>query len=1256
MKQFAIAGLLAAFVLPAAAEPNEVAQAEQSAPVSPRVVYVDLRDLPQPEAWQPGDPVREIPRRRYLENQVDVEPVPSADPLAPAQRDYNPFAQRGGSSFTTPNRNFAGQGFSGVNPPDTVGDVGPEHYIQMINAGGGAVVRVYDKAEPTPNVITTFNLDSLGSGVCGNGLGDPIVLWDRQAERWMLSEFSSSGNNLCVYISQTPDPVSGGWFAYGFTAPQFPDYPKYGVWPTDVNGGGGSYVVTSNESAGGGVYVLDRGQMLAGNSATFTRFVLPALSGFGFQASTPADLDGPNPPPANAPAIIMRHRDTEVHSGPGSAPGDLLEMWRLDVDWNNTSNTSLTQIASIDVADFDSSLCGLTSFNCFPQPGTGTTLDPLREVIMNRLQYMNHDDYETLVGNYVVDVDGTNLGGVRWFELRRVGGAAGAWTLHQEGTYTIDNDNRFMAGISMDQSGNIALAYNVSSSSTFPSLRYTGRSFDDALGVMTAPETVIHPGTASNSSNRYGDYSSMNLDPADDCTFWFTGEDNTSSSWRTQIASFKFEQCGCLLAPSPLTPTATPIADNQIEITWDDADLPTVIEYAVRRSRTPGGPYETIATIEDANPGSAGGPSYDFIDTDVDGTITYYYTVVAADDGACRSGADNETSATATGPCGLAPLFTGIASAVTPSFATCTVNLAWPEANAECAGGIVYDVYRSTAPGTPPGPGTLLIEGLSGTTVSDVANLADGVPYYYIVRARDLSNGISDGNTVEIFAVPDGPGSDTCQTGSGCEDNPFVDIDPEGPLEVCSNAIPELTTTLTSGSAPFSFQWEENGIPIPGATDPSYIPTSVGTNSYNCEVKSPECPDAAIDGLPTVLTVKDRADFGGITGANDLRTQTCGVEVSWNPASGPCAGPFSYFVYRDTTPGFVADPSTLVASGLSGTNFVDNDVDQGTDYYYQVQVVEQSTGNADGNSIELQAAPTGPGSGLTTIFFEDFQTSAGFSDWSVTTGPNPHNCGAWSRTGSSGQRPSGGSGNYARTISSSASGNPCNGVLLPRTSTILTSPVIDTDLPGNIVSIVFEADIWYNHANGDDTTIEAFNGSSWVTIWTDPNSDVNGPLSIDVTSIAAGNSDFRLRFSYQNANADQWFTVDNVAVVTNIDNPCAASVGPPPVLPTLTGDKLGSGELQVNWDASSCTAPAYNLIYGDLSGVATSTIDSAECSIGSGSFDWAAPGNNLFFLVVGAAGSEEGSWGPTSDFGERSGVMPSGTCGTTSKTLSGTCP
>ena len=168
-----------------------------------------------------------------------------------------------------------------------------------------------------------------------------------------------------------------------------------------------------------------------------------------------------------APAVIMRQRDTEVHSGP-AAPEDVLEIWHFDVDWQDESNTTFVQLDDIDVAEFSSELCGLTAFACFEQPGTGTTLDPLREVIMNRLQYRNFGDYEVLMGNFVTDVDGTERGGVRWFELRRTGGITAPWTLFQEGLVSPDSDSRFMAGSAMDQSGNIAIAYNVTSDHDVP--------------------------------------------------------------------------------------------------------------------------------------------------------------------------------------------------------------------------------------------------------------------------------------------------------------------------------------------------------------------------------------------------------------------------------------------------------------------------------------------------------------------------------------------------------------------------------------------------------------------------------------------------------------------------------------------------------------------------------------------------------------------------------------------------------------------
>ena len=730
-EQLRIAGtaatLVAALLIPApialADQAEKTPVIQVGAPVTPFVFDGDVRDLPQAPAWKPGDPIKEIPRRYYPRPGSYVEPdyEPGIDPLVGIQQSAPVY--RGSGSFTTPTRNFAGQGFTGVSPPDTVGDVGLDHYVQMVNTGGGTDVRIWDKAEPTPNLITTFRLDNLGSGNCSFGFGDPVVLYDRLADRWMLSEFSSAGNDLCVYISQTPDPVSGGWYAYNFVPLTFPDYPKYGVWPTDANDGPGSYVVTANDGGGTrGIYVMERGPMLNGEAAGWQTTDIPTLSGFSFQTATPADLDGPVPPPDGAPAIIMRHRDTENHGGP-AAPGDLLEMWTFDVDWVTPGNSVLTAETSIDIAEIDSSLCGLTAFACFPQPGTGTTLDPLREVIMFRLQYMNHDDHETLVGNLVTDVDGANLGGLRWFELR---GGHGNWTVHQEGTYSIDSDSRWMGASAMDQSGNIAIGYNVSSDTTFPSLRYTGRMSDDPPGMMTQPESVIHDGTASSGTNRYGDYASMNLDPVDDCTFWFTGEDNTSSSWRTQVASFKFDACGCLLFPDPLTPSTIDNGDNQIDITWDDSELETVVEYLVKRSRNPGGPYETIAVVPDDSPGVGNGPGYLFEDLTVSGTITYYYVVVASDGAACKSDSSNESSATATGACTLAPVFDGLQSVSGPDLLVCTLDLAWSAASPECGGPETYNIYRSTTPGFTPGAGTLLAAGVNNVVFSDLNSLVDG--------------------------------------------------------------------------------------------------------------------------------------------------------------------------------------------------------------------------------------------------------------------------------------------------------------------------------------------------------------------------------------------------------------------------------------------------------------------------------------------------------------------------------------------------
>jgi hypothetical protein len=1013
---------------------------ELGPPITPFVIDVDLRNLPQVGGFHPGDPIREIPIRTYVDPTAPpLGPEPEGvDPLVGKQRGVAPRSARMVNGFTTPVHNFAGQGYTSVNPPDTVGDIGPAYYIQSINSGGGANVRIFDKALP-PNQITTFRMDNLGTGACASGFGDPIVLYDRQAARWLMAEFAGSGNHLCVYISITGDPVAGGWYAYDFSTASFPDYPKYGVWATDANSGDGSYIVTANDG-GPGAYALNRGEMLVGGTTQFLRIGMPRLTGFGIQGPAPADPDGPLGPPDGAPAIIMRHRDTELHNGP-SAAGDVLEMWEFQVDWQNTGNTTLQLVDNIDVADFDSRTCGTVFGGCFEQPGTGTTLFPIREVIMNRLQYYKHSTFETLVGNFVVDVGG-DQGGVRWFELRR-DTPADPWTTYQEGTYSIDSDNRWMAGTAMDQSQNIALAYSVSSSTTHPSLRYTGRTVDDAPGVMTQGENSISEGSGSNSSERWGDYAAMGLDPADDCTFWFTSLNNFSSNWRTQIASFRFDLCGCQLAPGGIVPAASLPTANTVDLSWGDADLDTVVEYVVGRSRTPGGPYDTIGVVGDSSPGSALIGAYGFTDDDVDGGVTYYYKVTARDDGVCASFGPEETAVTPFGTCSLRPLFDGLGSATGSLGPTCATQLDWTAARPECDGPVAYNIYRSTDPGFAPGPQNLLVAGEPGTSVLDVNDLTEGLAYHYVVRAVDLSNGTEDLNDVSA--------------------------------------------------------------------------------------------------------------------------------------------------------------SALAAGFLTGLN---------------------------------------------TVRYDDFFASTSIDDWTVTTGPGLHRCGEWQLKSDNQFRPTGGSGQYVSAESYICAAD------LTATSTTIESPSIDLAIPG-LVTATLEVNIFYNHLDGDDSTIDVWDGSAWITVWSDPNSDVNQKLVLDVTAYAS--ADFRVRFDYQNARADRWFSFDNLNLVADVFNPCSTSPAPGPG--RILGVDNSGGSLQIDFNGG-CGAADYHLLYGDLATAGTYVPDGAECSLGTaGDFDWTTfPSGNLYFLVVGSDGNgTEGSWG-SGVFGERNGLGASGFCGTSIKETTGVCP
>ena len=418
----------------------------------------------------------------------------------------------------------------GISPPDPCGDLNGKQYVQMANSSGGATLRVYDLEGNL-----TFNLPSLSAlwaEFGAAGLGDPIVLWDHAAERWMISEFQDFGGNaLLVAVSVTDDPT-GEWYAYRFQTPNFPDYPKYSIWHN-------AYLVTTNEPSDDNVpiYALERASMLQGEEPGVQRMGIPKFPGGGFQVATPVDWDGNNPPPADAPGYVVRMYDDAWNGGE-----DNVELWEVHLDWADDANNFVSGPLNMAGAPFDAEICPNGSFfDCIEQPN-GQLVDGLKDIILHRVPYLNFGSHESILLQFAVDVDGMDRAGLRWMELRKT--ASAGWSVYQEGTYSKDDGlSRFGGGISMDFNGNILLAYSVGGPTRDLSLRYTGRLNGDPLGVMTVEEYEFAEGLSSQNGARWGDYAAMAIDPLTGTDFWFTGEYmGPDGLWSTKIMSAKLRR------------------------------------------------------------------------------------------------------------------------------------------------------------------------------------------------------------------------------------------------------------------------------------------------------------------------------------------------------------------------------------------------------------------------------------------------------------------------------------------------------------------------------------------------------------------------------------------------------------------------------------------------------------------------------------------------------------------------------------------
>jgi agmatine/peptidylarginine deiminase len=485
-----------------------------------------------------------------------------------------------------------------------------------------------------------------------------------------------------------------------------------------------------------------------------------------------------------------------------------------------------------------------------------------------------------------------------------------------------------------------------------------------------------------------------------------------------------------------------------------------------------------------------------------------------------------------------------------------------------------------------------------------------------------------------------------------CPNHPLIDVTPDGAQAVCSGSAQTLSAALSGGTGPFSYQWTEDGADIPGATSETFEASGTGSHVYNCKVWGDGCVNSRSDLDDVHLTWQTEPVFAGLTSVGSPQYASCTIDLSWGAATPACGGPVYYNVYRSTTPGFTPGPGNLLAAGLPDTSFNDmDDLAFNTTYSYVVRAVDISNGSEDDNLVELAGTAAGPGSGGTrNLFDDDFEDAGGWADWTVSTGPGTHTCGDWTRVTTSSQRPPGSSGYYALTDSDACGSGSY-------TSTDLISPLIDCGAP-DIISVTLEYDLYYRYYNGDSATVEVYDGADWQVIWTAPGSSVQAHHSWDVTEHAAGNPDFRVRFNYQDAAYDYWFAVDNVSITGGIGNPCTTGTsvstvphgesGTAPLLATKSG-----GDLLLTSDAATgaCDSPAYHLIWGWGSDVASATLSGSDCTLAaSGSHTWAtAPDTTpdwAWFLVVGNDGAGiEGGWGTDSGSRQRSGIA-SGECGT----------
>ena len=681
---------------------------------------------------------------------------------------------------------------SGYAPSDPTGAAGPNHYVMAYNIG----FKIFDK---NGNVLAPeTNLSALFPGYHSDG--DPIVLYDQFADKFLITNFdvTSNPNKLLIAVSQGPDPVNDGWYMYAFDIPGgMPDYPKFSIWSD------GYYVTTNmnsnSASTSNVVFALERDKMINGDqTAQMIGFSLPSIRTNGFYSPAGFNVMGNQMPPAgNAPIIYMQ--DDSWYG----INQDHLKIWNVNVNWTTPNASTISNPQVLPTTAFNS-VFNNGSFQNLPQPN-GIDIDALQATIMFMTNYRRFSDHNSVVLNFVVNTNNQGKAGIRWFELRQ-DNDGDPWYIYQEGTF-IDpsNHNTFAGSINMDRLGNIGLGYTIVDTNQVPELHYTGRMASDPLNQMTITPDIVTPGLTSDPTSRYGDYAQLTVDPSDDKTFWFISEYFTYQGRADQVAVFKFASdfdydIGISNITAPVSGTLTNSEQITVEIT--NYGLQSVSNFQVQYQIDNGSVVTENYTGTIASGATA---TFTFATTADMSNVGHTYTITAST--ALSNDQDNTNDSATVQVSNLVPNDVGVTAILSPQSGTGLGSNEEVRIEITNFGGaaqsnipVSYTLDGQTVNETAPGPiGPNSTGTYTFTQRGDFSAMGD-----HVISARTNLSGDADPSNDEFNAIIT---HSICQPTSDCsygDEISHVQFGTINNTSICSSGgysdFTNLSTNLTAGN------------------------------------------------------------------------------------------------------------------------------------------------------------------------------------------------------------------------------------------------------------------------------------------------------------------------------------------------------------------------------------------------------------------------------------------------------------------------